>query len=220
MDIQTTTAAATAASTAQTSVEDDKATLTSDYETFLQMLTVQMTNQDPLNPVDSSDYAVQLATFSSVEQQVLTNELLTDLASKINSTGLADLGGWIDREVRSDAPAYFDGEPITVSTEFPFDTTSATLSVVNDQGSVVRSLNLDLTKDTFDWPGTDAAGNELAHGSYTFLVTSYSGEDIISDDYAMSYSPIEEARLTDAGSILVLKGGAQVSTSDVTAVRN
>ena len=48
--------------------------LSSDFETFLKMLTVQMENQDPLNPVDSADFAVQLATFSSVEQQVLTND--------------------------------------------------------------------------------------------------------------------------------------------------
>ena len=50
-----------------------KPVLSSDFETFLKMLTVQLENQDPLNPVDSADYAVQLATFSGVEQQVQTN---------------------------------------------------------------------------------------------------------------------------------------------------
>jgi len=47
------------------------------------MLTVQMQNQDPLNPVDSSDYAVQLATFSNVEQQVQTNDILRELQSQM-----------------------------------------------------------------------------------------------------------------------------------------
>ena len=46
-----------------------KAMINSDFETFLKMLTAQMENQDPLNPIESSDYAVQLATFSGVEQQ-------------------------------------------------------------------------------------------------------------------------------------------------------
>ena len=50
--------------------------ISSDFETFLKMLTVQMKNQDPLNPVESTDYATQLATFSGVEQAVLTNDLL------------------------------------------------------------------------------------------------------------------------------------------------
>lgn len=53
--------------------------LSSDFETFLKMLTVQMQNQDPLNPIDSTEYAMQLATFSSVEQQVLTNDLLRQM---------------------------------------------------------------------------------------------------------------------------------------------
>ena len=55
--------------------------ISSDFETFLKMLTVQMQNQDPLNPVDSSDYAVQLATFSGVEQQAQTNDLLKGLTA-------------------------------------------------------------------------------------------------------------------------------------------
>ena len=54
----------------------EKPKISSDFETFLRMLTVQMQNQDPLNPIQSSDFAVQLATFSGVEQQVRTNDLL------------------------------------------------------------------------------------------------------------------------------------------------
>jgi hypothetical protein len=71
----------------QLSEDTPKATLGSDFETFLKMLTTQMKNQDPLNPVESSEYAVQLATFSSVEQQVLTNDLLTRLIGQSHRAG-------------------------------------------------------------------------------------------------------------------------------------
>jgi len=63
--------------------------ISSDFETFLIMLTTQMENQDPLNPIESSDYAVQLATFSSVEQQVLTNDLLGTLSEQMGPMGMA-----------------------------------------------------------------------------------------------------------------------------------
>lgn len=53
--------------------------LSSDFETFLKMLTTQMENQDPLNPVDSAEFAMQLATFSGVEQQIRTNDILADM---------------------------------------------------------------------------------------------------------------------------------------------
>jgi flagellar hook assembly protein FlgD len=54
-------------------------TVSADFETFLKMLTAQIQNQDPMNPIDSSDYATQLATFSSVEQQVLANSYLENI---------------------------------------------------------------------------------------------------------------------------------------------
>jgi flagellar basal-body rod modification protein FlgD len=56
--------------------------LPSDAVTFLNMLTVQMRNQDPLNPMAPTDFAVQLATFSSVEQQLQTNTLLQSMLSQ------------------------------------------------------------------------------------------------------------------------------------------
>ncbi len=65
--------------------------ISSDFDTFLKMLKVQMENQDPLNPTDSSEYAQQLATFSGVEQAVLTNDLLTALMVQMNTTGMAQL---------------------------------------------------------------------------------------------------------------------------------
>ena len=67
----------------------------SDYETFLKMLTVQMQNQDPLNPVEASDFAAQLANFSAVEQQVLTNNLLTSIEARLAATGVSQLAGWV-----------------------------------------------------------------------------------------------------------------------------
>ncbi|MEM9127629.1 MAG: flagellar hook capping FlgD N-terminal domain-containing protein, partial [Pseudomonadota bacterium] len=57
--------------------------LTSDFETFLLMLTAQARNQDPLEPLDSSQYASQLAQFSMVEQQVQTNDLLSSLSNAL-----------------------------------------------------------------------------------------------------------------------------------------
>ena len=70
--------------------------ITSDFTTFLKMLTTQMQNQDPLNPIDSTDYAAQLATFSGVEQQVRTNSLLADLGTQFGLMGMAQLATSLD----------------------------------------------------------------------------------------------------------------------------
>ena len=77
--------------------------ISADFDTFLKMLTTQMQNQDPLNPIDSADYAVQLATFSGVEQQMKTNQLLDDLASQFGVMGMSQLAAWVGQEARAAA---------------------------------------------------------------------------------------------------------------------
>ena len=97
MDVaQTTTTAFSAASGATTTkTPNAKAVLSSDFETFLKMLTVQMENQDPLNPVESTEFATQLATFSGVEQQVQTNDLLKSLGAQLGAMNVSQLSGWV-----------------------------------------------------------------------------------------------------------------------------
>ena len=102
MDVPSATSASSSPGT--TGTGGTAPTISSDFNTFLRMLTVQMQNQDPLNPIDSADYAVQLATFSGVEQQVRTNQLLADMQGKFSQLGMAEMAGWIGKEARSAAP--------------------------------------------------------------------------------------------------------------------
>ena len=111
--------------------------LSSDFETFLKMLTTQMENQDPLNPVESAEFAMQLATFSGVEQQIRTNGLLADMVSGLGASGLSQLAGWVGMEARVNSPVVFDGAPITLAPE-PDPASDAAFLVVRDAtGGVV-----------------------------------------------------------------------------------
>ena len=114
-------------------VEKSSTEISSDFETFLKMLTVQMQNQDPLNPVDSSDYAVQLATFSGVEQQVQTNDLLRSLMGQLGAAGMADFAGWVGMEARTNLPVTFAGSPVQLSVA-PAASADAAALVVTDEG--------------------------------------------------------------------------------------
>ena len=101
------------------------------------MLTVQMKNQDPLNPVNSSDYAVQLATFSSVEQQVLTNDLLRALGDQMGGGNLGQLASWVGMQALARAPVAFDGSPIHLRPEYAADADTAALVVRNSSGTII-----------------------------------------------------------------------------------
>ena len=87
-------------STAGGTAKTKASTVSADFETFLKMLTAQIQNQDPMNPIDSSDYATQLATFSSVEQQVLANSYLENIQSALSSNSLASVADWIGKSAK------------------------------------------------------------------------------------------------------------------------
>ena len=129
------------------------AALSSDFETFLLMLTTQMENQDPLNPIESEDFAVQLATFSGVEQQVRTNQLLESLSGGMGMTGLAQLAGWVGMEARVVAPVAFDGSPVELSISPAPGSDSAQLVVLDAFGNEVGRETVPLGHDTIAWAG-------------------------------------------------------------------
>ena len=73
--------------------------LSADYESFLKLLTAQLQNQDPLEPMDSSTFVSQLAQLSQVEQSIQTNSHLESIAAKLNTAGLTNDLGLIGRQV-------------------------------------------------------------------------------------------------------------------------
>ena len=125
--------------TASTSAQA-QATLSSDFETFIKMMTTQAKYQDPLEPLDSSEYASQLAQFSMVEQQVLSNDLLTALTNQLGSSTMGQMAGWIGMEGRTTGPVLFNGTPITVLPEPPVGAQRMELVIYDSRGVEARYL--------------------------------------------------------------------------------
>lgn len=194
--------------------------ITSDFTTFLRMLTTQLQNQDPLNPIDSTDFAMQLATFSGVEQQVQTNTLISGLSDQLGLMNLAQLSGWIGKEARTTQDVHFDGTAITLFPNPAAGADRATL-VVRDAGGAVQSREtLSPTATTHQWLGADATGNPLPPGRYSLTLESSRGDAVIATTPVASFAPITEARRDGNAVILVLKGGIEVAEKDVLALRD
>ena len=194
--------------------------INSDFEMFLQMLTAQMTNQDPLNPVDSSDYAVQLATFSAVEQQVLTNDLLTGLSAQLAVSSMAQMAGWIGMEARAPVRGYYDGSAITVAPNPAAVADQAELVVRDANGTEVDRMEIPVAADNLEWNGLDATGQPLPSGFYSFEVVSYSGGEVLLAEPADIYQTVEEVRSEGGFNLLTLEGGQSVPAEGVSALRN
>ena len=144
---------------------------------FLQLLTAQLQNQDPLNPTSDSQFVAELAQFSSVEQMTTANSTLQQLVvgqASNNQTADASLVG---RSVlyNTDQVSLTSGEPATLYANFGSTAASVTATVTNAQGQVVRTLHLgeeQAGQQAMTWDGLDDQGNPLPSGTYTVQISA------------------------------------------------
>lgn len=218
MDVTSATATATATASSATDQSVTASAVSSDFETFLKMLTVQMQNQDPLDPMKSEDFAVQLATFSGVEQQVKSNELLSSLSAQMNLMSVSQLASWVGMEARAPVAGYFDGEPITLSPNPPSAADSAILVVTDANGIEIERTAVPVSGDPIEWTG-ELGASTAPHGLYSFTLETYLSGAPVSTDPVEVYSRIIEARGEGGQTVLVTEGGAEVAATAVSALR-
>jgi flagellar basal-body rod modification protein FlgD len=140
-----------------TSAADSAASLSDNFDTFLNILTAQIQNQDPLEPMDSSQFTQQLVQFSGVEQQIKSNASLETLIASSNASTGAALSGYLGQEAEIDsAGAAFTGEPVHWRYYLPADAASTTVTVTDAKGKVLYSQAGDLETGGHDfvWDGS------------------------------------------------------------------
>jgi flagellar basal-body rod modification protein FlgD len=193
--------------------------ITADFQTFLRLLTTQMQNQDPLNPMESTEFASQLAQFSGVEQQVRTNDLLKGMQAGLATMGMGELGGWIGMEARAEMPVNFEGQTVRLAGAPNTFADRMELVVRDASGQVVQQIPVPLSDDSFEWNGADLSGETVPPGVYNFTIQNWSGEDMIEERGAMVYSTVEEAQLVGDEVWLSMEGGLSIPASTVLGLR-
>lgn len=190
-----------------------------DFQTFLKMLTAQIKNQDPLNPMEGTDFAVQLATFSGVEQQVRTNSLLAALAENSILGDLSKYSDWIGREVLTSAPAAFDGAPLSISVTPTTTGDSSFLVVKNLSGVEVARVPVPSTASDITWSGETATGTTVSNGEYSFSVESFKDGSLVSTSRGYTSSQVTGAELKSDGVVLTLANGTYAYPSEIISIK-
>jgi flagellar basal-body rod modification protein FlgD len=195
------------------------ATAAADFQTFLTLLTSQLRNQDPLKPLESTEFVAQLASFSAVEQQIRGNDRLDRIIEALSGGPAAGLAQWIGREVRAPVAANFQGMPVDVEVEPDSQADKAFLVVRNAFDQVVARQPVDPALANARWDGTGVGGEPQPHGAYGFALESYRGEELLSTTPGLVFAPVTEVRLVDGRAELVLESGERTPVEAVTAVR-
>ena len=217
MDINPITPSAQTVSTAASS--GASSLLTSDFEVFLQMLTTQARYQDPLEPIDSSEYAAQLAQFSMVEQQVQTNTLMEQLVSALNISESSNLASWIGLEALTSGPADFSGAPLTVYPNANSAADELYLIAKDSAGNTVDRRQISNSSDPVIWDGETSSGTAASAGAYSFEVEALAQGEVISTEAARVYGRVTEARMDAGTTYVVLASGYLVPATDVQGLR-
>ena len=161
--------AAAAASTGKTATKG----IAENFDSFLMLLTTQLKNQSPLDPLDTNQFTQQLVQFSGVEQALKTNDLLTTLVSASASNRAASAAGYLGASITADGSttALADGKASwTFSSTKP--AAKSTLTVLDASGQTVysRTGTLDAGPGTFSWDGRSDDGSLYTSGQYTLKI--------------------------------------------------
>jgi flagellar basal-body rod modification protein FlgD len=145
---------------------------------FLNLLVTQLSNQDPLNPMDNQQFAAQLAQFSSLELMTNMEGTLEDNLAASQSVATALQGGMaadlVGRTITAlDNRLVLAEGSATVRWEAETDPASVVVEILDSTGSVVRRETLDRPEDsTWSWDGQSTSGEELDAGTYTVRLTA------------------------------------------------
>jgi len=196
---------------------------TSDYQTFLKLLTAQLKNQDPLSPMDATQFVTQLATFSQVEQLVNANKGLTQLVDATGAnTNRMDLA-YIGRTVEAQTDRFsFDGQNAPLAYAVGKDSKTVEIQIKSADGTVIKTIAGETAEGRHEitWDGTQDDGTKAPAGTYLVEAVAKTDKGDKVDAVVVVTDQVKEVIFSpDAGgAVLVLKGGGQVRSADVMKV--
>ena len=149
--------------------------LSEDFDTFLTLLTSQLENQDPLEPLKSEQFTQQLVQFSQVEQQIATNDQLESLVSLSLAAQHGALVDYIGKTVEgeSNRARLTDGDAAW-RFDLADDPERISILILDENNRAVRSdvATGQAGLNTFNWDGEDDNGNPLPDGVYRISISA------------------------------------------------
>ena len=197
-----------------------------DFTTYITLLTKQLQNQDPLQPMDSSQFTSEIATYSQLEQQIKSNSLLEQLAANKDYTMQGVAASYLGKEILAEDSALdFDGTHVV---DFAYDITgenaaSAQLEIIDAAtGDIVKTTSVDESTGlhTVTWDGTDEDGNVMAAGTYYIRLSAVDSDGKVVASNPLTYTTAKELLVQDGELYIKTVNGNVVAFADVKSVRD
>ena len=190
---------------------------------FLQLMTAQLQNQDPLNPVDDSQMASQMAQFSSVQGISEMNTTLSSIADKMNSTSTSDALSYVGKNVLvAGSTAYPNTSGgLEGAVQLGSDASAVNVSIADSSGNIVKTMSLGAQSAgtvSFDWDGTTDSGASAGSGPFTISTYAQNNGTTVTSQ-PLVWAPVAAVSMPSSGEAqLTIPGVGQVPVSDVVEV--
>ena len=193
------------------------AKLSSDYTLFLRLLTTQMQNQDPLSPMDSSQYTQQLVQYSQVEQSIQQTGALKDILSRLSAQDMMQASALIGREAHYDGPVagLLTSAAAQWTWSLPAKPASLTAIISDASGHEIERRTLAPDATSLSWDGSLALGGTAPSGSYTLALDARDASDNPLTAQLGAAGLVSSVSRRDDGTVSLSINGAAVPLSAV-----
>jgi flagellar basal-body rod modification protein FlgD len=192
---------------------------------FLKLLIAQLQNQDPLQPMDNQQFAVQLATFNSLQQLIGINDKLGGLQGNQGLANQYNAASLIGKEVATSGNTISlqPGNPAAVSYHLQANASKVVANVYDSAGNLVRQIDASGQKagdQTIRWDGKDLTGKALPAGLYNFEINAFdlNGKKVPAS--GRFQGTVTGVRLDGSEPVLEIGGDLLVPLSAVDSVRS
>lgn len=194
-----------------------------DKEDFLTLLVTQLENQDPLEPMDDTDFAAQLAQYSSLEQLMNISEKMDTLVTGEAKQEMLAAVAFIGKSIvaQGSGIGVASGAASTLTYTLSEDVADITINIYDGSGNIVRTIDKGAAQAgdfNFTWDGLDSDGNVVDDGVYYAYLSA--------EDSAGSYSLVSTTVSSKVTSVLAdgttyyleLENGTTVALDNVSEV--
>jgi flagellar basal-body rod modification protein FlgD len=227
----TTALSNTTPSTTTSGSTKDKTTFGNNFDQFLKLLVTQMKNQDPMEPMDASEFTNQLVQFAGIEQNIKSNTLLEKISGNQTSGLLRESASYIGQMVSIKSDKLVRGDDTTPST-FTYTNdkkyTNAKISILDNKGKLVRtldSLSGEAGIKTITWDGKDTQGLPVPAGQYTLKAvgvtkTGNGPNDQTTTNLETTTTGVVNSAGVEGGKIMLNVDGVPVTEDKIISISN